>query len=149
MYDNNNVFAKILRDEAPCVKVYEDEYSLAFMDIMPQLEGHTLVIPKEAAETIFELSDTAALACMKTVKLVAKAVEIAFSDGGSTVFQHNGEAAGQTVPHFHFHIFPGPISATRAMKGHAVELVSHESLQPVAERIRAALPEAATLINQG
>ena len=67
-YDTNNIFAKILRGEIPCIKVYEDAHTLAFMDIMPQVDGHTLVIPKESATTLFELSDEAAAACMATVR---------------------------------------------------------------------------------
>ena len=63
-YDTNNIFAKILRGEIPCIKLYEDEHTLAFMDIMPQAEGHALVIPKEPATTLFELSDAAATACL-------------------------------------------------------------------------------------
>ena len=73
MYDSNNIFAKILRNEIPCIKVYEDDQTLAFMDIMPQAQGHTLVIPKEAAETIHDLSDDAAGDLIKKVKMVANA----------------------------------------------------------------------------
>src|SRR6201996_5594257 len=75
MYDPNNIFAKILRGEIPCVKVFEDDKTLAFMDVMPQTEGHTLVIPKEGAENIFELSPESAAALMATTQKVAKAVK--------------------------------------------------------------------------
>ena len=78
-YDENNIFAKILRGEAPSIKVYEDEHTLAFMDIMPQTDGHVLVIPKEKATTIYDLSDTASLACMRTIQKVGKAVQLAMS----------------------------------------------------------------------
>ena len=137
-YDDNNVFAKILRGEAPCIKVYEDEQTLAFMDIMPQTEGHTLVVPKEPATTIFDLSDAAALACMKTVQKIGKAVQQAMGARGSTVFQHNGREAGQTVAHFHFHVFPGSLLG---LKGHAVELADPEELNQAASKIRAALAD--------
>jgi histidine triad (HIT) family protein len=72
-YDNSNIFAKILRGEIPCIKLYEDAHTLAFMDIMPQTEGHALVIPKQSAETLFELSDDAAAACMNTVRKIGNA----------------------------------------------------------------------------
>lgn len=138
-YDENNVFAKILRGEAPCFKLYEDEYTLAFLDIMPQLDGHTLVIPKEPAVTIYDLSDQAALACIRTVKLIGRALENAMDFNGSTVFQHNGEKAGQSVPHFHFHLWPGSIFDIGIIKGHASELADPVSLERIASKIRACI----------
>ena len=136
MYDSNNIFAKILRNEIPCIKVYEDDQTLAFMDIMPQAQGHTLVIPKEAAETIHDLSDDAAGDLIKKVKMVANAVKQALDADGITLFQLNGAAAGQTVPHIHFHILPG--SQTTAIK-HASVNADPAELEAVAEKIRAAL----------
>ena len=106
-YDENNIFAKILRKEIPCTKVYEDEFTLAFMDIMPQVAGHTLVIPKEPAITLFDLSDEAAANLIQKVKIVGNAVKKGLNVDGITLFQLNGEGAGQTVPHIHFHIMPG------------------------------------------
>ena len=135
-YDNDNIFAKILRGEAPCIKVFEDEETLAFMDVMPQTDGHTLVIPKENATTLYDLSDSASLACMRTVKLVGKAVEKAMRVNGSTVFQHNGKEAGQSVPHFHFHVLPGSLFR---IKGHAVEFADQGELKITAEKIMACL----------
>ncbi len=108
-YDENNVFAQILRGDAPCIKLFEDEKTLAFMDIMPQTEGHVLVIPKFPAITLYDLPDDYASASLKTVKRMGRAVEKAMGISGSTLFQHNGRVAGQSVPHFHFHIFPGPL----------------------------------------
>jgi len=134
-YDHNNIFAKILKGELPCIKVYEDEYTLAFMDIMPQMEGHTLVIPKESAVTIYDLTEEAALACMRTVKLIGSAVERAAGFIGSTVFQQNGIKAGQTVPHVHFHVMPGSILDASAIKGHALELANPEDLKAMATKI--------------
>ena len=136
MYDSNNIFAKILRNEIPCIKVYEDDQTLAFMDIMPQAQGHTLVILKEAAETIHDLSDDAAGDLIKKVKMVANAVKQALDADGITLFQLNGAAAGQTVPHIHFHILPG--SQTTAIK-HASVNADPAGLEAVAEKIRAAL----------
>jgi histidine triad (HIT) family protein len=111
------------------------------MDIMPQVDGHTLVIPKEPAITIYDLSDQAALACMKTVQNIGRAVEQAVGFDGSTIFQHNGTKAGQTVPHFHFHILPCPIFAARAIKGHAVEFEDPAKLKAMANKIKACLAE--------
>lgn len=131
-YDNNNIFAKIIAGEAPCVKVYEDENTLAFMDVMPQVDGHVLVVPKEPAVTIYDLSEQAALACMLTVQKVGRAVERAMGVTGSTIFQHNGRSAGQTVGHFHFHVLPGPLTG---LKGHAVQMEEGEKLKQIAARI--------------
>ena len=75
IYDTSNTFAKIIAGEAPCVKVYEDDLTLAFMDIMPQKDGHVLVVPKEQAVTIYDLSAEAAQACMLTVQKIGKALE--------------------------------------------------------------------------
>ena len=135
-YESNNVFAKILKGEAPCIPLFEDEYTLAFMDIMPQKDGHVLVVPKQAATTIYDLTDQAALACMKTIKLVGKAIEKAMNVEGTSIVQHNGKEAGQTVPHFHFHVLPGSLAD---IKGHAIELETPEKLQEVAQRIKACL----------
>jgi len=134
-YDNNNIFAKILRGEIPCIKVYEDEKTLAFMDIMPQAEGHTLVIPKEAAITIHDLSDQAAADLIKKVKLVANAVKKGLNVDGITLFQLNGEQAGQTVPHIHFHILPGSYLTAKA---HASMSSDQTQLEAIADRIKAA-----------
>jgi len=133
-YDQNNIFAKILRGEIPCTKVYEDEHTLAFMDIMPQVPGHTLVIPKEPAVTLLDLSDEGAADLIKKVKLVAGAVKKGMKAGGITLFQLNGAEAGQTVPHIHFHVMPG--SYTNAT-GHGKVSTSNEDINKVAEKIRA------------
>lgn len=135
-YDSTNIFAKILRGEIPSIKVYEDEQTFAFMDIMPQAHGHTLVIPKEPAITLLDLSDAAAANLIKRVKMIAAAVKQAMQADGITIFQLNGEAAGQTVPHIHFHILPGSIVAAKA---HATIASDQASLEQAAERIRAAL----------
>src|SRR4029078_12848232 len=105
-YDSNNVFAKILRGEIPSIKVYEDAKTLAFMDVMPQSDGHVLVIPKETAENVFELSSDGAAALMATTQRVAKAVRKGLNTPGIMIAQLNGAAAGQTVFHVHFHIIP-------------------------------------------
>ena len=98
MYDNSNVFAKILRGEIPSVKIFEDAKTLAFMDVMPQAEGHVLVIPKEAAENIFDLSAEGAAAMMATVQKVAKAVKKGLNAPGIMLTMLNGAPAGQSGP---------------------------------------------------
>ncbi|NOX52010.1 MAG: HIT domain-containing protein [Gammaproteobacteria bacterium] len=105
-YDDNNIFAKISRGEAPSFKVFEDEYSLAFMDVMPQVEGHTLVIPKDKAVDLLDCDAEILGHTMVTVQNVAAAVKAAFVCPGIMIAQLNGEAAGQTVFHLHFHVMP-------------------------------------------
>ena len=136
-YDTNNIFAKILRGEIPCIKLFEDEHTLAFMDIMPQAEGHALVIPKEAATTLFELSDAAAAACMATVRRIGNAQKKGLGAEGIVLMQLNGEAAGQTVPHFHIHVIPGSIADLR--NPHATVLADQGHLKAFADKIIAAL----------
>jgi histidine triad (HIT) family protein len=136
-YDQNNIFAKIVRGEAPCFKVYEDAQSIAFMDIMPQAEGHVLVIPKEGAETIFELSDESTAALSKTTKKVAAAVKSVVKTPGVMLAQLNGAAAGQTVFHVHFHIIPR--SGGIDLKLHAREKADFEQLKALAAKIAAAI----------
>ena len=136
-YDNNNIFAKILRGEIPSVKVFEDGKTLAFMDVMPQAEGHVLVIPKEPAENIFDLSAEGAAAMMATTQKVAKAVKKGLGVPGVMLAQLNGAPAGQSVFHVHFHIIPrrGGVD----MHLHARDMVDAKSLEPVAAKIRSAL----------
>ena len=105
-YDSNNVFAKILRGELPAQKVYEDADSLAFMDIMPRCEGHTLVIPKTQARNLLDASPAQLAACMRTVQKVADAAMKAFGAAGITVQQFNEPAGGQVVFHLHVHVIP-------------------------------------------
>lgn len=135
-YNQDNIFAKILRSEIPCNKIYEDNSTLAFMDIMPQAEGHTLVIPKEPAVTLLDLSSDAAADLIIKVQLIAHAVKTGMQAEGITLFQLNGEAAGQTVPHVHFHVLPGSILTA---KSHAQATASAQSIEAAANKIRAAL----------
>jgi len=136
-YDSSNAFAKILRGEIPSVKVYEDDRTLAFMDVMPQAEGHVLVIPKEAAENMFDLSPEGAAAMMTTTQKVAKAVKKGLSAPGIMLAQLNGPAAGQSVFHVHFHVIPR--SAGVDMGLHARGMVDAKTLEPIAAKIRSAL----------
>lgn len=105
-YDNNNPFARILRGELPCVKVAEDDATVAIMDLMPQADGHVLVLPREPAAEIFDLSPESAAACMRMTQRIAIAVRDALQPDGIFIGQFNGRAAGQTVAHVHFHVIP-------------------------------------------
>jgi histidine triad (HIT) family protein len=136
-YDSNNVFAKILRGEIPSIKVYEDAKTLAFMDVMPQADGHVLVIPKENAENVFELSPEGAAELMATTQKVAKAVKKGLNTPGIMIAQLNGAPAGQSVFHVHFHIIPRSGGADfRCMRGRWED---PETLKALAEKIKAAL----------
>jgi histidine triad (HIT) family protein len=136
-YDSNNVFARILRNELPSERVYEDALTVAFMDIMPQSEGHVLVIPRESAETLLDLSLEGALACMKTTYRIAAAVKRAFDAPGFMVAQMNGAASGQSVPHVHFHIIPR--HQGEPMRLHATVKADPDALRLHADRIRKCL----------
>ena len=106
-YDPNNVFAKVLRGELPCHKIYEDEDTLAFLDIMPRSEGHALVITKEKARDLFDVSPKALVKLMAVVRKIAPQIKEAVGADGVLIAQFNGAAAGQTVFHLHVHIIPG------------------------------------------
>jgi histidine triad (HIT) family protein len=136
-YDNNNVFAKILRGEIPCAKLYEDDKTLSFMDVMPQAEGHALVIPKEAAENILELSPEGAAALMATTQKIAKAVKKGLNAPGIMLAMLNGAPAGQSVFHVHFHVIPRVHGVDLGL--HARAMVDPKTLEPTAAKIRAAL----------
>ncbi|HXS07843.1 MAG TPA: HIT family protein [Rhizomicrobium sp.] len=136
-YDDNNVFAKILRGEIPSVKIFEDGKTLAFMDVMPQAEGHVLVIPKEPAENVLDLSAEGAVALMATTQRVAKAVKKGLNAPGLMLAMLNGAPAGQSVFHVHFHIIPRSAGVDLGL--HARGMVDPKTLEPVAAKIRAAL----------
>ena len=136
-YDKNNIFAKILRGEIPCVKVFEDAKTLAFMDVMPETEGHVLVVPKEGAEDILSLSPEGLSAMMATVQKVAKAVDKALEPDGILLKQYNRPAAGQSVFHVHFHIVPRWEGVPLAPHGKL--MVEAAKLEPIAAKIRSAL----------
>jgi histidine triad (HIT) family protein len=105
-YDDQNVFAKILRGDIPSFKVYEDDETYCFMDIMPRTEGHCLVIPKTPCRNMLDATPAQLAACMVTLNKVANAAKRAFSADGITIFQFNEAAGGQEVFHLHFHIHP-------------------------------------------
>ncbi|WP_019676617.1 HIT family protein [Arsukibacterium perlucidum] len=135
-YDTNNIFAKILRGEIPCFKIYEDDYSLAFMDIMPQADGHALVIPKFAATTLLEIPADQLTHTMTTVQKVMAAQKSELGAEGVVLMQLNGEGAGQTVRHLHFHLIPAHLSQ---LKRHGAEQGDMEKIKALAAKIALAL----------
>lgn len=139
-YDTNNAFARILRGEIPCIKIAETDAALAIMDIMPQAEGHVLIIPKAPAVEIFDLPDEALSAAMTLARRVARALRAALRPDGLFVGQFNGAAAGQTVPHVHVHLIPRWSGVE--MKLHAREMADPAALEATAQKIRAALADA-------
>ncbi|MDG1463216.1 MAG: HIT family protein [Gammaproteobacteria bacterium] len=138
-YDKENVFAKIIRGEIPAAKVYEDDYTLAFMDVMPQAEGHTLIVPKEEARNLLEISTEGAAHLIQTTQKVAKAVDAAFKPDGIIINQFNNEAAGQTVFHIHMHVVPRWDSV--ALKRHGSGMADPEVLELQATKLRAAIKQ--------
>jgi histidine triad (HIT) family protein len=139
-YDSNNIFAKIIRGEIPAFKVYEDAATLAFMDVMPQSNGHTLVIPKLAqAENFLDIDPAALATLIQTTQKVAKAVDKAFHPDGLRIIQFNRPAAGQTVFHIHFHIVP--CYEGIELKSHSRDMAPKDLLAAHAEKIKAALTQ--------
>jgi len=105
-YDNSNVFAKILRGEIPCHKVYENEHVLAFLDVMPRSPGHTLVIPKVPSRNILDIAEEDYLHVAHATRIIAIAAKTAFHADGITIQQFNEPAGGQAVFHLHVHVMP-------------------------------------------
>ena len=136
-YDSSNIFARILRGEIPAHVVEETEHTLTFMDIMPRAPGHTLVIPKEGSENLFETSDEILAHVMKQVRRVARAIKFAYPDQGVRIVQLNGSNAGQTVFHLHFHIIPS--SAGSDFSFHGTAASDDQSLAESANLIRQSL----------
>jgi histidine triad (HIT) family protein len=136
-YDPNNIFAKILRGEIPCHKIYEDEHTLAFMDVMPQVDGHCLVIPKTPSRNLLDADPVTLAHLMTTVQKIAIAAKQAFNADGIQIRQYNEEAAGQTVFHLHVHIMPIKIGVP--MKAHSGKMADHAILTLHADKIKATL----------
>ena len=136
-YDDQNIFAKIIAGEAPAIKIFEDDVAVAFMDIFPQSPGHCLVVPKEPARNLLDLSEDMAAKAIQRVQNLARAVGSALQPDGIVVTQFNGAAAGQTVFHIHFHIIPRweDVPLGRHGGGQA----DMDELKAQAEKIRAAL----------
>jgi len=135
-YDDNNIFAKMLEGDIPYHKVYEDDKTLAFMDIMPQAEGHVLVIPKQKAFDLEDLEPEYAAAVLMTSKKVMQAQRKVFEREGVIQMQLNGAQAGQTVFHYHIHLIP---SSIHELGRHAVTQADQSELADIAQRLVAAI----------
>ena len=135
-YDPDNIFAKILRGEIPCAKVYEDDRVLSFMDAFPQSKGHTLVIPKTPSRNLLDTKPDDLADLIQKTQMIAAAVKSALSPDGIVITQFNGAPAGQTVFHLHFHIIPRYSGAE--LGAHAVgQMADLEQLKTLAARIAA------------
>ena len=137
-YDDNNIFAKMLKGDIPCHKVYEDDKTLAFMDIMPQAEGHVLVIPKQKAVDLSDLESQYAAAVLMTSKKVMQAQRQVFAREGIIQMQLNGAQAGQTVFHYHVHLIP---SSIHELGRHAATQADHAQLAETAKQLAAAIAQ--------
>lgn len=135
-YDSDNIFAKILRGEIPSFKVYEDDDTLVFMDIMPRADGHCLVIPKTPCRNVLDASPAQLNACMATVQKIGHAVMAAFAADGVTVQQFNEAAGGQEVFHLHFHVLPRHEDQRLRPPGKMADM---DVIAAHADKIRAAL----------
>jgi histidine triad (HIT) family protein len=136
-YDPNNIFAKIIRGELPAYKVYEDDRSMAFLDIMPRAPGHTLVIPKAPARNLLDIKPDDLSHVMHVAQKIAHAGMKAFDADGITVQQFNEPAGGQVVFHLHVHVIPR--KADVSLRPPASFKETPEMLTAHAEMIRAAL----------
>ena len=136
-YDPDNIFAKILRGEIPSHKIYEDEHTLAFMDVMPQVDGHCLVIPKVGSRGLLDAEPVVLAHVMPVVQKVAKAAVAVTGADGFQIRQYNEQAGGQTVFHLHFHILP--MKEGVPLKPHSGKMADHAVLAEQAKAIRAKL----------
>ena len=133
-YDPDNIFAKILKGDIPSTRVFEDDDTLVFMDIMPRADGHCLVIPKTPCRNLLDASSDQLLAVMRTTQKMARAVQAAFGAQGVTIQQFNETAGGQEVFHLHFHVLPrhdgvslrppGKMAEPDVIKTHAAQIIS-------------------------
>lgn len=136
-YDNDNIFAKILRGEIPCHKVHEDDNCIAFMDVMPQAAGHLLVVPKAPSRNLLDADPAVLAAVIPVVQKLANAAKQAFDADGISIAQFNEPAAGQTVYHLHFHVIPRKEGAQ--LRPHSGSMEDHGILAANAQKIIAAL----------
>ena len=141
-YDRENIFAKILRGEAPCHKLREDEMTLSFLNIMPESKGHALVIPKYPARDIFSLPAAHLSALMAEAQRTAAALREAFAPEGMFLYQLNGVAAGQSVFHIHMHVVPRYEGVP--LRSHEEGMEDNAVLAEQAEQVRAALERLAS-----
>ena len=136
-YDPNNILAKILRGDIPSLKVYEDSDTLAIMDIMPQADGHVLVIPRAPSRNLLDADPATFKPLYETVQIIARAVQQAFGADGVLVQQFNEAAAGQSIYHLHVHVLPRKTG--EALRPHTGQMADQALLARQAEMIRQAL----------
>ena len=136
-YDDSNIFAKILRGEIPCHKIYEDDHTLGFMDVMPRCDGHCLVIPKAPSRNLLDIDPEDLAKLMITVQQVMRAAKTAFNADGITIQQFNEPAAGQVVFHTHVHVLPRHDG--EKLGPHTGEMADNNLLAKHAEMIIAAM----------
>lgn len=136
-YDNSNIFAKILRGEIPSHRVYEDDHTVAFMDVMPQAPGHLLVVPKAPSRNLLDADPAVLASTISVVQKLAQAAKEAFEADGVMIVQYNEPAAGQTVYHLHFHVIPR--HEGRPLTPHSGKMEDGEVLKANAEKVRAVL----------
>jgi histidine triad (HIT) family protein len=136
-YDASNIFAKILRGELPCYKVYEDDKTLAFLDIMPRAPGHVLVLPKAPVRNILDIAPDDLAHVIKVAQKIAKVSVEVFGADGVTIQQFNESAGGQVVFHLHVHVIPRKNGV--AMKPPASEKAAPDVLADQAKQLVAAL----------
>lgn len=137
VYDTDNVFAKILRGDIPSNKVYEDDKTVAIMDIMPRADGHVLVLPKAPSRNLLDANEADLAAVMATVKKIAAAQMKALDANGVTIQQFNESAGGQVIFHTHVHVMPRYEGV--ALRPHTGEMADNEALAQLAERLRSVL----------
>lgn len=138
-YDDQNIFAKILRGEMPSETVFEDDDTIVIMDIMPRGDGHCLVLPKAPARNVFDATPESLAAVSKTVQHMARACKAAFNADGITIQQFNESAGGQVVFHLHVHVIPRFEGIK--MRPHTGEMEQSDVLKTNADKIRQALAE--------
>lgn len=136
-YDPENIFAKIIAGDIPSEKIYEDDDVLVIMDVMPQADGHALVIPKAPARNILDAEPVSLGALIATVQMVARSSKAAFNADGITINQFNEAAGGQSVFHLHFHIIPRHDGIP--LKGHTGAMEDAAVLKANADKLRTAL----------
>ena len=135
-YDDQNIFAKILRGEMPCHKVHEDDRTLAFMDIMPRVDGHALVIPKAPSRNLLDIEPADLQHLIMVAQKIAKTAKTVFEADGVALWQFSEAAAGQVVFHTHFHILPCREGVAIRPPG---QMGDQERIAAHAEKLRAAL----------
>ena len=136
-YDDSNIFARILRGEIPSQKVHEDDHVIAIMDVMPQADGHVLVIPKKASRNLLDADPAVLGPVMAVAQKIGNAAIKAFAADGIMLVQYNEAPAGQSVFHLHFHVIPRHEGV--ALRGHSGKMEDAAILSANAEKIRAAL----------